>query len=115
MAVETEQRGAIEIMLVSGVRVRADSSISEAASKWVLSALNFESDGMITPGPGVRVHLAIILRCSLAARTLTEHPSKRSCRWSLQLNDVFKDKNSQSSSTQPHNWINRWIKCENSD
>ena len=38
-AVEAEQRGAIEITLVSGVRVRADGSVSEAALKRVLSAL----------------------------------------------------------------------------
>lgn len=38
-AVEAEQRGTIEITLLSGVRVRADSSVSEAALKRVLSAL----------------------------------------------------------------------------
>jgi transposase len=38
-AVEIEQRGAIEITLASGVRVRVDASVSEAALKRVLSAL----------------------------------------------------------------------------
>lgn len=37
--VEPEQRGAIEIALTSGVRVRVDGSVSEAALKRVLSAL----------------------------------------------------------------------------
>ena len=38
-AVEGEQRGAIEIALVSGERVRVDGSVSEAGLKRVLSAL----------------------------------------------------------------------------
>lgn len=38
-AVEVEQRGTIEIALASGVRVRVDASVSEAALKRVLSAV----------------------------------------------------------------------------
>ena len=37
--VEPEQRDAIEIALTSGVRIRVDGSVSEAALKRVLSAL----------------------------------------------------------------------------
>lgn len=38
-AVEAERRGAIEITLISGVRVRVDGSVSEATLKRALSAL----------------------------------------------------------------------------
>lgn len=38
-AVEAERRGAIEITLISGVRVRVDGGVSEATLKRTLSAL----------------------------------------------------------------------------
>jgi transposase len=38
-ATGAEQRGVIEIVLVGGVRVRVDAEVSEAALRWVLSAL----------------------------------------------------------------------------